>query len=80
MPITKFINKCRRVQNAGRGKLCGRARKALHQFTTIEQFTDRLKTSFGITGDIFDFYAKLKKLCVKDRENVVEYQQGLDRI
>jgi len=32
-----------------------------------------LKTSFKITGDTFDFYAELKKLCVKNRENVVNY-------
>jgi len=29
-----------------------------------------LKTSFKITGDTFDSYAELKKLCVKNRENV----------
>jgi len=46
------------------------------QFTNIEQFIDRLKTLFGIErGDIFDSYAELKhfKLCVKNRENVVDY-------
>jgi len=44
------------------------------QFTNIEQFMDRLKTLFGIRGDIFDSYAELKhfKLCVKNRENVVD--------
>jgi len=32
-----------------------------------------LKTSFGITGDIFDSYAELKKLSIENRENVVDY-------
>jgi len=34
---------------------------------------DLLKNFFEITGDIFYFYAELKKLCVKDRENIVHY-------
>jgi len=34
---------------------------------------DRLKTSSGITGHIFDSYAEFKKLCIKNRENVVDY-------
>jgi len=34
---------------------------------------NRLKTSFGITGDIFDSYAELKKLCIKNQENLVYY-------
>jgi len=34
---------------------------------------ERLKTSFEITGDIFDSYAELKKLCVKNRRNVLHY-------
>jgi len=34
---------------------------------------NRLKTTFGIMGDIFDSYAELKKLCVKNRENAVDY-------
>jgi len=38
---------------------------------------DCLKTSFGITEDIFNSYTELKKLCVKNRENVVDY---IDRI
>jgi len=62
-----------------RGKLRDRIRKALHQrqFTTIEQFMDRLKTSFRMMRDIFEFYADLKKFCVKNRENVVDY---IDRV
>jgi len=56
-------------------ELRGRARKPLYhpQFTNIEQFMHRLKTSFGITGDIFDSHAKLKKLCVKNQENIIDY-------
>jgi len=34
---------------------------------------DQLKTSFDIMRDIFDSYAELKKLCVKNRKNVVDY-------
>jgi len=34
---------------------------------------DRLKTSFGITEDVFDSYAELEKLWVKNRGNVVNY-------
>jgi len=34
---------------------------------------EHLKTSFEITGDIFDSYAKLKKLCVKNRRNILHY-------
>jgi len=36
-----------------------------------------LKTLFGITGDIFDSHVELKKLCVKNRENIVHY---IDRV
>jgi len=43
----------------------------------MKQFIDRLKISFGITKDIFDSYAEFKKLCIKDRENVVDY---IDRV
>jgi len=43
----------------------------------MKQFIDRLKISFGITEDIFDSYAEFKKLCIKDRENVVDY---IDRV
>jgi len=32
----------------------------------------QFKTSFGIMGDIFDYYAELKKLCVKNQENVID--------
>jgi len=34
---------------------------------------DLLKNFFEITRDIFYFYAEFKKLCIKDRENIVDY-------
>jgi len=34
---------------------------------------DRLKTSFGITEDIFDSYAEFKQLCIKNKKNIVHY-------
>jgi len=85
--ITEFINECRGIQNAIlsqeevsvvvylRSKLCGEARKALHQqqFAIIEQLLNRLKKSFGIVGDIFDFYAELKKLGMGNQEKLVSY-------
>jgi len=82
MDITclKEINESREVQNAissqkevnvitlFRNNLRD---QALHhqQLINIKQFMDRLKISFGITGNIFDSYAELKKLCVKNQEN-----------
>jgi len=39
----------------------------------MEQLMDRLKTSFRITGDIFDFYTELRQFCIKNRKNVVDY-------
>jgi len=43
------------------------------KFISIKQFTNRLKILFGATGDIFNSYTKIKKLCVKRRENIVDY-------
>jgi len=87
--ITEFINEllCRGVQNAIlpqkeasvvaylRDKLRGQARKALHQqqFAAIEQLLNALKKSFGIMGDISDFYAELGKLCMRNREKLINY-------
>jgi len=39
----------------------------------MEQLMNRLKTSFRITGDIFDFYTELRQFCIKNRENIVDY-------
>jgi len=92
MHITEFINECRGIQNAIlpqeeaniilhlRSKLrIGQARKALHwqQFATIAQILDRLKSSFGIMGDISNSYAELGQLCMRNRERIIDY---IDRV
>jgi len=58
-----------------RDKLHGQARKALHQqqFAAIEQLLNALKKSFGIMGDISDSYAELGKLCMRNREELINY-------
>jgi len=65
-----------------RGKLCGQARKAFHQqqFATIEQLFNCLKRSFGIVGDIYDSYAKLGKLCMRNEEELVNYINRLQTV
>jgi len=67
--------RCLPVVTYLRSKLRGEARQALHQqqFTTIEQFLNRLKKAFGIVGDIFDSDAELKRLGMGTQEKLVSY-------
>jgi len=41
--------------------------------TILESFKEDVIPSFGIMGDIYDSYAELKKLCMRNQEELVNY-------
>jgi len=52
-------------------------RRSISNNLTIEQLLNHLKRLFGIVGYIYDSYAELGKLCMRNQEELVNY---VDRV